>query len=314
MADRIFIALLLFLTVATVYGIDNFILVEGGSYKIKQCKDCDNIITVNIPSFYMSQYEYTCEETSQLLNKALQDKKITVNSLGTLFLPGSNIELTRPSDAMEYFENYLDFTNGRFSFKEGYGKHPLVYISWLAAVVICNLRSHYDSLETVYTIDEQNVICNWKKNGYRLPSEAEWEFAASCRGLYTTHSYGNGLPTENVADISIKKLIPEWKIQHEKYNDGYAYTSPIGVFKPNKLGLYDMEGNGSEWCWNRANHTPLGYSIDPTVENYYADYRSNRGTSFYDRPKYNTIKTQRYYSPTAIMSMGAIRMVRNSSQ
>ncbi len=122
--------------------------------------------------------------------------------------------------------------------------HPAVNLSW----------------------DDAKAFCAWlsKKEGrtYRLPTEAEWEYA--CRAGTTTRYHSGDDPetlaqTGNVADASAKKEFPQWPaIQGD---DGYTFTAPVGRYQPNAFGLYDMHGNALEWCedwfWycNRAERT-----------------------------------------------------------
>jgi hypothetical protein len=110
-----------------------------------------------------------------------------------------------------------------------------------------------------------STLCKWlsRKEGmtYRLPTEAEWEYA--CRAGTTTR-YSSGDDPEalakvaNVADATIKAKFPTWKHPPIKTSDGYIFTSPVGSFKPNSFGLYDMHGNAWQWC------------ADNYDENYYA--------------------------------------------
>jgi formylglycine-generating enzyme required for sulfatase activity len=86
------------------------------------------------------------------------------------------------------------------------------------------------------------------RRDYRLPSEAEWEYAARA-GTTTTHYWGDnvadGCAYENMADLSLKEYDADAAVANCK--DGYANTAPVGSFKPNPWGLYDILGNVSEW-------------------------------------------------------------------
>ncbi len=106
-------------------------------------------------------------------------------------------------------------------------EHPVINVTWNDAVAFCKWLS--------------------KKEGktYRLPTEAEWEYA--CRGGTITRYYSGDDPETlakvgNVADAAVKAKFPDWKFT-SKANDGYVFTAPVGKFKPNAFGLYDMHGN-----------------------------------------------------------------------
>ncbi len=108
---------------------------------------------------------------------------------------------------------------------------PVEQVNWTDAAIYCNERSRAEGLEVCY--NEENWECDFEANGYRLPTEAEWEYA--CRaGTETRYFFGN----------NAKEL--------EKYGwyskNSAANTHPVGLRKPNGWGLYDMCGNVAEWC------------------------------------------------------------------
>ena len=125
---------------------------------------------------------------------------------------------------------------------------PVVYVSWNDAVAFCNWLSKRERAK------------------YRLPTEAEWEFA--CRAGTTTVFVNGDQPEDlirfgNVADSSARKAFPYWA-GALKTTDGYQFTAPVGRFAPNAFGLYDLHGNAAEWC---ADRYLADYYTDSPAEN-----------------------------------------------
>jgi sulfatase modifying factor 1 len=126
---------------------------------------------------------------------------------------------------------------------------PACCISWLDAVHFCNWRSLRRGLTPCYTIDGEQVRCDFSAGGYRLPTEAEWEYAARGGPASRGNRYPGGDQAEAVA----------WFL----FNSGMT-THPVAQKTPNELGLYDMAGNVWEWCWDVFRAYPEGAQVDPT--------------------------------------------------
>ena len=148
------------------------------------------------------------------------------------------------------------------------------------------------------------AFCKWlsRKEGktYRLPTEAEWEYA--CRAGTTTRYYSGDDPETlakvgNVADAAVKAKFPDWKFTI-KANDGYVFTAPVGKFKPNAFGLYDMHGNAWQWCadWYGPEYYAKSLADDPTGPAS-GNGRVLRGGSWYYRPFVHPFRRSRQDLP-----------------
>ncbi len=150
-------------------------------------------------------------------------------------------------------EKKLDFDERHFWRNPGFeqtDEHPVVLVSWYDAVALCKWLSTKEG------------------KTYRLSTEAEWEYA--CRAGTTTRYYSGDDPETlatvgNVADAALKATIPDWR-HTIKASDTYVFTAPVGRFKPNSFGLYDMHGNARQWCADRygENYYATSPVDDPT--------------------------------------------------
>lgn len=125
---------------------------------------------------------------------------------------------------------------------------PVHSVEWYDAVKYCNKRSLLESLNPCYSGEGKNIVCNFEANGYRLPTEAEWEYAGRGGRLSQNYTYCGGNNADEIA-----------------WYAGNTYGKPqaVGQKKPNELGIYDMSGNAAEWCWDYYDFTY--YSNSPAV-------------------------------------------------
>ena len=129
---------------------------------------------------------------------------------------------------------------------------PVVRVTWEQAALFCNWLSAKESLPPAYIKKGSGLVAAEPMGtGYRLPTEAEWEYCARFTKNQGSIKYpwGNQFPptsvSGNYADTSAKKLLPAYI---ENYNDGYPVTAPPTKFKANDLELHDLGGNVAEWC------------------------------------------------------------------
>jgi formylglycine-generating enzyme required for sulfatase activity len=126
---------------------------------------------------------------------------------------------------------------------------PVENVSWYGVIDYCNKRSVKEGLTPAYTVSGSTVTWNKNANGYRLPTEAEWEWAAKGGGKDSTITEYSG---SNSAD----------GVAWYSSNSG-GKTHPVGTKSPNSLGIYDMSGNVWEWCWDWSGSYSSGAQTDP---------------------------------------------------
>ena len=145
---------------------------------------------------------------------------------------------------------------------------PVESVTWLDAVRFCNAMSAEAGLTPAYVIDGETVTWDSSANGYRLPTEAEWEYA--CRA--GTRTPFNTIHATGPEEANYYGHYP-YEIEENYFDDSVLETRPgryrqttveVNSFAPNPWGLYNMHGNVNEWCWDLYGAYDLTNTVDPT--------------------------------------------------
>jgi formylglycine-generating enzyme required for sulfatase activity len=178
--------------------------------------------------------------------------------------------------------------------------HPVTYVIWYEAVKWANARSEREGLTPCYTLSgsvyrtgESAPNCNWSANGYRLPTEAEWEKAA--RGGLSGRRY----PWGDAIDCG-----------KANYSGCVDSTAPVGSYAANGYGLYDMAGNVWEWCWDWYG-SDLAGGVDPRGPAS-GSGRVDRGGGWFILADYCRVALRDYYGPGSEGVNLGFRLVRTA--
>ena len=248
---------------------DGMILVDGGTFRMGYDRGDSfehPVHTVSLSSFYICPYEVTQGLWQQVMSG-------TINHLRAKMKPAGKLK------------------------GEGW-THPVYFVTWEDAIEFCNKLSSMNGLEPCYSGSGNNITCDFSANGYRLPTEAEWEYAARGGIDARGYLYAGASNLENIA----------WYL----YNS-MAHAWEVGMKSPNELGLYDMSGNVYEWCWDRFGLYPKEEQQDPTG-NSRMNYRVFRGGSWSHDAEYNRVTFRMAYPPETRMNNLGFRIVRRASE
>ncbi|MFZ2956507.1 MAG: protein kinase [Candidatus Ozemobacteraceae bacterium] len=178
------------------------------------------------------------------------------------------------------------------SYKPGSEVRPVGPISWVGAVTFCNALSEKLGLKKCYTLVGESAVCDFGADGFRLPTEAEWEFA--CRaGSSGDYFWGNSIDNRY-----------GWFKENAKDS-----LHDVGQKLPNAMGLFDMVGNGDEWCNDWYGPYPTDPQVDPRGPFTGTD-RVLRGGAFVDSGKFFRSAHRDYGTPTSQKYFHGFRVCR----
>jgi formylglycine-generating enzyme required for sulfatase activity len=176
---------------------------------------------------------------------------------------------------------------------------PVEQVSWFDAIAYCNALSLKEGLVPAYTVNGNTVSWDRSSGGYRLPTEAEWEYA--CRaGTSTPFSTGNIITTDQA---NFNGDIPHANNPRGRSRDR---TTAVGSFPPNPWGLYDMHGNVYEWCWDWYGEYSGDAAAEKTGTARVVRGGSWRGSAFWIRSAFRDS-----YNPSSRSELLGFRVVRS---
>ena len=224
---------------------------------------------VTLSAYEIGKYEVTKQEYANLLSWALEEGYLE-NSEGSNYDGGDVYTNGVLLIDIESSYSGISYSGSEFTVdsRDGYSMadHPVIGVTWYGAVAFCNWLSENQGLNPCYDLSSWEITSP-VPDGYRLPTEAEWERAAAWDSSTSKH-WVYGIQSD---DISFSRC--NYYLNNPLELSSFPYTAPVGYFdgnsgstdSPSPVGCYDMTGNASEWChdWYSESYYEQGAQTDP---------------------------------------------------
>lgn len=247
-------------------------------------------------AFYLGQHEVTIAQFRRFVEASGYRPEAEADGTGGYgYNRNYDPDKSQRGDAFEGRSPLYSWRNPGFA--QG-ANHPVVNVTWNDALALSKWLSEKEGVK------------------YRLPTEAEWEYAAR-GGTRTRYHSGNDvqslLKVANLFDADAGQNWPKWQDHALEGHDGYAFTAPVGSFLPNAFGVYDMHGNVWEWCadWYDENYYARSPVNDPTGP-VSGNVRVRRGGSWHTWPIYVRSSYRNWNSANTRYTLVGIRLVREA--
>lgn len=225
--------------------------------------------------FQMGKYQVTNAQYCDMLNYALYKGYLAgdfVHNVSVKNREGDSQHLLILEANYEGKPCEIQYQGSRFVVKAGFENRPVVYVSWYGAAFYCNILSEWQGLNKLYNLQDWSCTFNGVKRfygfpGYRLPTEAEWEYTARY-DADNMSSYRRALPWVSSMITAIQQYNADPLLsQYMNYKSGLG-TKDVGSYEQGKslLGFYDLGGNASDW-----------------IQDYYSSYTYFRNYTSYDK-------------------------------
>lgn len=283
------------------------------------------VLIVGIIIFFMSNKKTPNNTVTKPQNITTTDDGLIFIQGGTFEMGSPETELQRGEDETQHSVNLDNFYISKYEvtqkeYEEIMGENPSNFkgeklpvenVTWYDAINFCNRLSEREGLTAVYTIDGENVSWDRTANGYRLPTEAEWEYAARA-GTTTPFNTENSISAEEANFYGHYPYGIEENLETKpgKYRQT---TVEVGSFSPNKWGLYDMHGNVREWCFDYYGEYNLENTNNPSGPNT-GTLRVNRGGGWNDYAKHMRSSYRGSQTPNQAINNTGFRIVRNAEE